>query len=652
MSLKLSRNRQARAICLAGVAASFAVLPAHADDETTPVPVPPVVVSATRLPTPENEVASSVTVITSEDIENMQARTLPDLLEQVPGLNVVQTGGPGESASVYIRGANANQTKVLIDGIDASDPSTADGTFDFAHILTSDIERIEVLRGPQSGLYGADAIGGVINIITKKGSGPAQFTGTLEGGSFGTFNQSAGLSGSLDRWSYAFNVAHFHANDTPVTPSGAVPAGVSVQGDSYDNKTVSTKLGAGLTDNFDLGLVARFVDTALFFTGSDFFGMAEPLQSEADTHQLFTRGTAHLALFDGVFEQTVGLAYTDYRRRYFDPNPADIALGGDPTYYDGDRVKVDWQGDIKLTPGQTLTLGAEHELDQISDSSPVRARVANDAGYAQLQSSFGERLFDSLSLRYDNNEQFGGKATWRVAPAYLVPETGTKLKGTVGTGFNPPTLDELYESFPAFFFFANPNLQPETSLGYDLGFEQTLLDKKLQFGATYFHNDIKNLITLNDTATSFVNVGRATTSGVESFADYRPWAWLDFRADYTYTLAEDDILHEELLRRPRHKATLNATWQATDAFSITATLLYVGPWYDADRAGLYTGMKASGYGLVNIAASYDLGHGVTAFARIDNLLDRHYQDPIGFQHPGLGVFGGLKVTFTADNLGL
>ncbi|MGC1888510.1 MAG: TonB-dependent receptor plug domain-containing protein [Stellaceae bacterium] len=291
---------------------------ADSDALAEPVALPTVVVTPTRLPTPESEVGSSITVITEEEIQRKQERTLPDALKDVPGLNVVQTGGPGGTTSVFIRGANSNQTKVFIDGIDATDPAT--GTFNFEHILTWDIERVEVVRGPQSGLYGADAIGGVINIITKKGSGPAQFAGSLEGGSFGTLNQNARVSGAADRFNYYFDFAHFHTSDTPVTPSDLVPPGRSIQGDAYDNKTYSARFGANITDNLDLGLVARYLDTSLLFTGDDLLG-PESLKSTEDDQQLFTRGTAHLVSFDGVLDQTVGLAYTKFNQRDFEPNP-------------------------------------------------------------------------------------------------------------------------------------------------------------------------------------------------------------------------------------------------------------------------------------------------------------------------------------------
>ena len=191
----LSASRQTLVLLAVLLACPVEVLAADDGTLAEPVPLPPVVVTPTRLPTPENQVGSSITVIPSEEIKRKQERTLPDALKDVPGLNVIQTGGAGGQTSVFLRGANANQTKVFIDGIDATDPAT--GTFNFEYILTWDIDRVEVVRGPQSGLYGADAIGGVVNIITKTGSGPPQFGGSIEGGSFGTFNQNAGVRGSL-----------------------------------------------------------------------------------------------------------------------------------------------------------------------------------------------------------------------------------------------------------------------------------------------------------------------------------------------------------------------------------------------------------------------------------------------------------------------
>lgn len=641
-------------IAISFVLASLPLAPsARAQDaESTPIRIntPITVIGATRVPTPEDQLGTSVTVITGDQIEQKQQRTLPEVLQDVPGLNVVQTGSPGGEASVFMRGTNANQTKVLIDGIDVSDPSASNGAVDFSQFLASDIDRVEVLRGPQSGLYGSDAIGGIINIITKKGDGPAKATAGVEGGSFGTFNQTAGISGSQARFNYNANIAHYRTTNTQVTPNSLVPAGRPLNDDFYDNKTYATRLGANLTDNFDVGVVARYVDTDLRSTSDDFLG-PEAIRTDSDSHELFTRGTAHLTLFDGLFDQTLGYGYTNYRRRIFDPNDAALALGNDPDYFRGDRTKIDYQGNIHVLAGQIVTIGAEHERDTINDSAPATGAYSNNAGFAQLQSSFGERFFNTASLRYDNNSQFGGKATYRIAPAMIVPETDTTFRGSVGTGFKAPTLDQLFDSLPAFGFFANPNLVPETSFGWDAGVEQKFLDRRASAGVTYFHNDIKNLIDFNDTFTTLINIGEATTYGVESFVAYKPWDVLSLRVDYTYTMARNDVTGAELTRRPRHKASLTASWQVTERALLSSTVLYTGSWIDSNRSGSMTGLVATPYALVKIAGSYDLGHGVTAFARLDNLTNRRYQDPIGFQHQGLGVFGGVKVALDTANWG-
>ncbi len=599
-----------------------------------------IVVTATRIPTPEEQVASSITLVTADDISARQLQTLPDVLKQVPGLNMVQTGGPGGQTSIFMRGTNSNHTKVLIDGIDVSDPSNPGGAFDFAHALTQDIQKVEILRGPQSGLYGSDAIGGVINIITKSGSGPAQFNAAVEGGSFDTFNQSAGVSGSADKFHYAVNVDHLHSAATPVTPLDLLAPGERRIDDYYDNFSASTKLGFDITQNFDLGLVARYADTHLRLTGEneDNFPADFPAaaQSSNNTVQTYARLTAHLLAFDGVLEQTLGAAYSDIRSSDTDPE-----LGRSDAF--GARVKFDWQGNIKLAADQKLVLGAEHQRDEIT--APISAGTSIDSGYAELQSGFGDRLFDTVSVRYDENDRFGGKVTYRFAPAYLIKETGTKLKASVGTGFKAPTLNQLFLSFPDFGFFANPNLKPESSVGWDLGFEQALAGESLRLGATYFHNNITNLIGDSADFTTEINVGRAVTKGVESFVAYQPLRTLGFRLDYTYTQATDEIAHLELLRRPKHKGSLNSAWQATARLSFNATLLAVGSWVDGNRDFSVPRLNAPGYTTVDLAANYDLNDHWTIYGRVNNLLDRHYQVPVGFLAPGIGAFAGIKTRF-------
>jgi vitamin B12 transporter len=614
-----------------------------ADAET----LQPVVISATRLPTPELEVASSITVITADDIETRQQRTIANVLKLVPGLNVVQTGGPGGVTSVFIRGTNSNHTKVLIDGIDVSDPSNPTGAFDFGHLLTQDIERVEVLRGPQSGLYGSDAIGGVINIITRAGSGPLHGAAGLEGGSFDTFNQAGRLAGAQDGFHYAANVEHYHAGSVPVTPLDLLEGtGVARNNDYSDNLTLSSKLGYDITPNFDLGLVGRYTDIHLHTTGEDypppdFSGVPAAEQTTAATDEYFTRFTAHALTFDGLLDQTLGLAYSHTRTSTVEPGIA--AAPGTEALNSGDRRKADWQGNFHLAPTETLVAGAEYERDEIDQ--PIAANVHVSSGYGELQSQLGEHWFSALNVRYDDNSRFGGKTTWRFAPAWVIQESDTKLKASVGTGFKAPTLSELYQSFPAFNFFANPDLQPETSTGYDAGIEQGLAAGAVRFGVTWYHNHITDLITTDESGTKWANVGKATTEGIESFIAWQPAKVLTLRIDYTYTEATDDIANQELLRRPKNKGTFDATWQATPAWQLNVNVLVVGTWVDVSRDGFMSGIPAPGYTTVNFATSYDLTPRFSVFGRIENLLDRHYENPVGFLQPPFGAFAGIKLKF-------
>ncbi|MEA2830224.1 MAG: vitamin transporter, partial [Bradyrhizobium sp.] len=584
-------------------------------------------------------------VITAKDIERDQRRTAPDALSTVPGLNVVQSGGPGGLTSVFTRGTNANHTKVLIDGIDVSDPGNPARVFDLGQLLTYDIQQIEVLRGPQSGLYGADALGGVISIITKKGEGPPRATGMIEGGSFGTFNQTAGLSGSEERFNYAFNVAHFRATDVPVTPLELLPPGQKAIGNNYDNMTYSTKLGVDLTENLTLNAVARYTDATVRFTGDSFDPVTfssspAAAQSTQTVHQLFTRGEAVWSMLDGRIKNYFGVNYTNHWN--YNISPGDVAA----TITTGDRVKYDWHAVTQLAPYHTVIAGAEHETETLQTST-VSAQNVNKAGYVELQSQFANRLFLVFNIRQDDNDRFGEHPTFRLAPALIIPGTETKLKGSYGTGFKAPTLNQLFVSFPAFFFFANPNLKPEESVGYDAGFEQPLFNDRIRFGSTYFHNDITNLIQpIFDGATftsTNTNIGRGRTEGTENFVAARLTDSVRVRADYTFTRAVDVTTGLELLRRPREKWSTSVIWNPVEQLTLSATVLHTGSFIDVSRDFSIPRLLAPAYTVVNVAADYAISDQTKVFGRVDNLFNVHYQNPTGFLQPSLGIYGGIRV---------
>lgn len=641
--LKCSRSIPCGALLLALVSR----WPAAAEEATA---VSSVIVSATKIPTPLDQIGGSVTLVTADELEARQSRTAADALNLAPGLNIVRTGGPGGLTSVFIRGADSDHTKVLIDGIEVNDPSQG-GAFEFGQLVTSDLARIEILRGPQSSLYGADALGGVINIVSKSGQGAPHLIATLEAGSFASFNQSAGLSGGNDKVHYAFNLAHFRSAATPVTPLDLLVPGRARLDDFYDNRTLSTKLSWDPIARLGLDLIARYANGHLKSTSDDFSvfpSVPAAAQTDQTSHQLATRLQARLGLFDGRFESLFGAGYTRYRTRVQSP---DVPFGPQPPSFDrGDRTRIDWQGTLKLSPGETLAVGADDTRERLINS-PVSAARREDGVWAELQSSPIKGLTVAASLRYDHDDHFGDKATWRIAPAWHIAATGTLLRASYGTGFKAPSLSSLFVSFPDFGFFANPSLRPESSRGYEVGVEQPLPWSGLRLGTTYFHNAIHDLITTNATGDSYANIGRASARGVESFVSATPTKTTGLRADYTYTVARDDVLAQDLLRRPREKLTLTGAWRPTPRLRLTTSMLYVGSWIDGNRSFSIQRLNASPYFTVNIAADYDLGHGVTLFGRIDNLLDRRYQNPVGFQQPGLGAFAGVKLDLSARSLG-
>jgi vitamin B12 transporter len=639
---------------LVGAAILLVAFPALA--QTAPVENLPeiVIYSATGAPATKEQLGSSVTVITADQIEKEQKRTINEVLEDVPGLNLVQTGGPGGQTSVFMRGTNSNHVKVLIDGIDVSDTSTPNAAFDFGQLLTGDIERVEVLRGPQSGLYGSDAIGGVISITTKKGSGPPKVTASIEGGSYGTLNEKLGLNGAASIFNYAFDIDHYRSVATPVVPAYLAPPSQKAADQFYDNYTFSSRVGADLNNQLSVSSVLRYTDSTLLTNGDaagGCFCMAYPDRYQQDYFQFFSRQEAVWHTLDNRFQTTLGVGYSDQTRKY--TYPADYYTGAQT--YNGQRLKFDLKQEIALFPTEKLIFGAEaqHEsLDNIGVSliSPEHARDSGGV-YGELISNPFTRFYVTSNIRYDDYQNFGGHATYRIAPAYTIAETDTLLKASLGTGFKAPTLDQLYDNYNygGYYFYANPNLKPETSTGWDAGFEQPFVDSRVRVGSTYFENYIDNLISTNASFTTYENIANAKTYGVESFASYKFSDQFDIRGDYTYTKVKDLTAGDPdasglLERRPVNKASVQVNWNPMDKLHLSGTFLYVSGWLDYDPLTAASMVPVKGYQTVNLAASYDLDKHTTLFARIDNLFNQQYQDPMGYLQPGLTVYGGVKVT--------
>ncbi len=607
------------------------------------------VVTATRIETPSREVGSSVTVITAKEIEEKQKTTVLEILRTVPALDVVQSGGPGGTTSIFIRGAKSEYTLVLIDGIEMNDPSSAGRSYNFSNLTPDNIKRIEIIRGPQSTLYGSDAIGGVINIITKKGKGKARGFVSLEGGSFSTLRETAGLSGGSKLLNFSLGLSRWDTDGI----SAANKKDGNSEKDGYENTSISARLGVTPTENSDIDFILRYIKDKSDIDNFGGVGGDDP-NNTAVGEQLFFRTQLRLALLGDLWEQKLGFSLTDYNRDYRNntdtKHPTDFSRGS----YDGEELRFDWQHNLYLHETNTLTIGLENEeerakSDYYSESawgsytSVFGKKTARTISYyLQDQIKLWDSCFTTLGVRLDDHSRFGTKVTYRIASAYLIKQTGTKLKGTYGTGFKAPSLYYLYSEY------GDEDLAPEESTGWDIGVEQALFGfaKKLTIAATYFSNKFDNMIEYDSSTWMFTNVAAAKTEGVEVSASVRPTDDLTLQANYTYTKTKDKTTGEELLRRPKNKLGITINYHFFDKGNVNLDIVYTGSRDDNDYSTWPAArVKLDSYTLVNLAASYQVTKSTQVFGRAENLLNKEYEEVKGYGTPGISAFAGARLSF-------
>lgn len=618
----------------------------------TPQTLAPIIVTATKLETPAREVASSVTIITQDKIANQQAATVLDVLRDVPGLDVVRTGGIGQQTSIFLRGANSSHTLVLIDGSEVNDPSNPSRSFDFSSLSTDNIERIEIVRGPGSTLYGSDALGGVINIITRKGAGKTHIILSGEGGSHQTHQEKMAISGGTDLVNYSVVASFLETQGI----SAANKKDGNRERDGYDRTSVSARLGLTPTDNFDLDIFFRYLNAN---TDLDNFGGAfgDDPNNVLDSKSIFLRTQARLLVTD-LWEQKLGFSLTEHDRK--NRNDTDTANPFDTTRtsYDSRLYKIDWQHNLYLHPSNTLTIGAEYEKEQAKSRdyrtyldwfsglptfslSEFDKKTAETIGYyIQDQIKLGQDSITTVGLRADDHNRFGTRLTYRITSSYFIRPTGTRLKGTYGTAFKAPTLAQLYEN--SAWVTGNLNLSPEKSNGWDIGVEQYLWNDRIILGATYFENRFEDLINTPYNPATFKyewqNVDKAMTKGVELTASIHPLKNLTLVTSYTYTDTEDRTTGEDLVRRPRHKYNVNIGYRFLDRGNVNLDVIYVGKRADVGD------VKLDAYTVLSLATSFEINDHLSLTGRIENLLDEDYEEVDGFGMPGIGGYIGAKIS--------
>ncbi len=606
-----------------------------------------VVVTATRTSTPLFELANSITVIDSAEIERKKKNNVLDLLKTEYGLNVTQQGSFGSLSNVFTRGANPGHTLILIDGVEVNMPSDPAGTFDFGNLPVDNIEKIEILRGPQSTLYGSNALAGVINIISKKGIDKPKFFLSTEGGSYNSYKGSAGVNGSYDFLNYSLTLSR--AKTDGFSSASGITGNQEKDGSSSYN--VSSRFGAEISENLDLNFILRFTKADVDYDqfGGQ-FGDDPTYVFKLEESSFRTEGK--YSSLNGMWEQTLGVSLFRNVRKY--SNDA-FVMDASRAFYDGRKLKIDWQNNFYLSKSNILTFGAETEKEEakteyyvFSETSPFESILPLSDSRTTgiyLQDQFQlENFFGTAGMRFDHHQRVGSVITYRFAPAYIIWKTGTKLKATVGTGFKAPSLYYLFDPN-----YGNPELNPEKSIGWDAGIEQYLWNSKLMIGLTYFENYFKDLFGFDENFKT-ININEAETKGAEFYIILKPINNISVKGNITYTDAKDKSVNSpdrnlQLLRRPKLKTAYDVNYYFNDAANINGEIIFVGESDDKDFSQFPAKrIKLKSYSIVNVAGSYNILKFLQLYGRIENLFDIKYEEVFGYSTPGLSGYAGIKIS--------
>ncbi len=598
--------------------------------------LPELVVTATRVSIPAEQSGSAITVVTGQDLEQRQIRVVADALRDVPGAAVSRSGGPGALTEVYLRGAESNQTLVLVDGVEVNHPDG--GAFDFNSLLDLEVERIEVLRGPQSVLWGSSAIGGVINIVTRRAERPLQASARLEAGSFATWQAAGSVGGRGERHDALLSGAWFDTNGWS--------AGSDWRGNGEDDGTTIGSLqfkgSVRPRDDLELSLIERYTHNRSdfdAFVGGDRRPVLDS-DDRADNRQNLLRLQGRLSLFGGAWEHLLGAARYDLDSK--------TETAGVETFDSTSHSnQIDYQSNYFLSaPGteHTLTFLVKDEQDEARNTYFASNSIRN-TGVA-LHYGFGleERLFLTAGARHDFNDRFDDADTYRLTAAYLWPDLGARLHASYGTAVKNPTLTELF-GFSGD-FQGNPDLRPEESRGFDIGWEQALFDRRLRLDVTGFDNRIDNIIV--GAGRTVVNLpGESRARGVEVSASAELTPDLSGTLAYTYTDAQD-FQDRDLPRRPRHLASLNLNYRASDRAHLDLAVRHSGSVtdtaFDPETFAAYP-VKLDGYTLVNLAARYRVDDRWQVYGRIENLFDERHEAVLGYSGVERGIYLGARYQF-------
>jgi len=582
-----------------------------------------IIVNGSRLDQTMTEIGSSVSVITRDHLEELGVDFALDAIATAPGVTVNQNGAFGGNASVRIRGASNDQTLVLIDGVPVNDPTGTGGGYNFAYLDTDTIERIEVLKGPQSTLWGSDAIGGVVSITTKRPTEGLSGTVFGEYGSFNTLRGGASISNANE-------IGDFRLAATGLTTDGiskADEANGNSEDDGYDSQTVSAKGGLNLPASVRLETSLMWSDAESEYDSYAFGAQGSVADGDEVTNSETLSGniTLKAPLFDGRLENLVQIGYADIERE-------NTSNGVQSYFTEGDRVLFRYQGTFAINDTNTLAFGTERE-----ETSANEQESSIDSLFALYEFKPVDNLTLTGGIRVDDHETFGSETTGRVAAAWTATDQLT-FKASWGQGFKAPSIfQSTYICTFCGLTAPNTNLKAETSEAYDIGVQWQSADERIVLGATLFDQETENMIDFSYTA-GYDNIALVDSQGVELTGAYAVNNWLGIAASYTFIDSEDGN-GNALARLPESTGNISASFDPDGPFSGAVLVRYNGEEANTD------GSELDSWTRVDLTGSYDLNDTVEIHGRIENLLDEEYQQILGYGTPGLSGSVGVRLRY-------
>ncbi len=633
----------------------LAALPAAAQTTT----LPDTIVTATRIATPAERVPATVTVIDRRTIEERGYQNLAEALATVPGMNLVQLGGPGQQASAFLRGAGSRNVLVLLDGVPLNDPAEANGAFNFGSELLFDVERIEVLRGPASALYGSAAIGGVINLVTRRAPADRAFQpyGELAGGTQRTLRAGLGAAGTIGQFDYLLSGQSLSTRGFDATPP-RFRTGVK-ETDDFRGAFTTARLGWTPLPGTRLEGMLRWRET---HAGLDSVPRDDP-NYRGEDRRWYGQLRGETQLLGGAWTTGLRLSATEDRRRYSNL-PDFLSAATTQDYYRGTRASLDWTNTLRL-PGfgpladGALGFGLTHMAEEARSASgstlfrtTVDASQHSTGGYLTLQYRAWDRLDLTAGLRHDTTTGFTDATTWRLGAVLALPEIASRLRVSGGTAYSAPSLFQRFGVISGF-FQGNPDLRPERSIGWEIGMETDIAGfgrpDLVTTNATFFQSRARDLINYNNAFSSLVNVDRARIHGAELGLTLRPVDWASATVSWTITEAFDEATDRRLPRRPEHVVSLTGRLEPIRGVVIAPQLLFTGRSPEAafasydDNGQAIAAPRSNKAGMVlNITASWQVREQVALFLEGRNLGNSRWEPANGFVTPGRSLLVGTR----------